>query len=391
MGRDWWERHRLWLVGLVVVLLPFQFRTALPFRLAPADLVLACCLALGFRHLRFPPSAWSPWHRGLPLVFGMGLVVALMRTGEVIPYALWQKGAGLLVLLALYAVVVDVAVDWATVRRLLLLFVLGTVFANLVAMTGFLASLAGGLGNRRLAGFLVDPNAHGSLLVVALSIQLLTWLSSRRLVRGVPGVLCMVTLGAGLLLTISRSAWAGALVAVAVGAIIDPRLLLIAGLIASPAALALACTPGYLQLVMARLPLILDRVEIVEEAAAQIALNPMFGAGLGVFHATSRVGKIVHNTLLWSLTEFGLIGLAVFCGFLGWFVVAALRAAKRAPGAERELVLAMAAAHLAMLAVSMGIEALYQRHWWLVMALIGASHTLASSPRAAPGGSSPPS
>jgi hypothetical protein len=37
-----------------------------------------------------------------------------------------------------------------------------------------------------------------------------------------------------------------------------------------------------------------------------------------------------------------------------------------------------------MLALAMGIEAFYQRHWWLVMAWIGASYSLALRVRPEP-------
>jgi putative inorganic carbon (HCO3(-)) transporter len=38
--------------------------------------------------------------------------------------------------------------------------------------------------------------------------------------------------------------------------------------------------------------------------------------------------------------------------------------------------LALLLAHAAMLGVAMGIEAFYQRHWWLVFSLIASSYSL---------------
>jgi hypothetical protein len=43
-------------------------------------------------------------------------------------------------------------------------------------------------------------------------------------------------------------------------------------------------------------------------------------------------------------------------------------------------VLALLLAHAAMLGVAMGIEAFYQRHWWLVMALIASAYSLTLRP-----------
>jgi hypothetical protein len=39
--------------------------------------------------------------------------------------------------------------------------------------------------------------------------------------------------------------------------------------------------------------------------------------------------------------------------------------------------LALLLAHAAMLGVAMGIEAFYQRHWWLIFSLIASSYSLA--------------
>jgi hypothetical protein len=47
-----------------------------------------------------------------------------------------------------------------------------------------------------------------------------------------------------------------------------------------------------------------------------------------------------------------------------------------APAREQPLVLALLLSHAAMLALAMGIEAFYQRHWWLVFGLIASSYSL---------------
>ena len=40
------------------------------------------------------------------------------------------------------------------------------------------------------------------------------------------------------------------------------------------------------------------------------------------------------------------------------------------------LALALMLAHTAMFGLAMGIEAFYQRHWWLVFGLIASSYSL---------------
>jgi putative inorganic carbon (hco3(-)) transporter len=49
-----------------------------------------------------------------------------------------------------------------------------------------------------------------------------------------------------------------------------------------------------------------------------------------------------------------------------------------APQREQPLALALFLAHAAMIGVAMGIEAFYQRYWWLVLGLIGSAYSLSS-------------
>lgn len=371
-----------------VALLPLQVSTASGLRLAPSDFVLLACLLLTARRLKFPRYAWSVWHLALPPLFALGLLVAFLRTGHITSYALWQKGCGLLLLLGGYAVVTSLATDWTRIRRLLQAFLVSVVAGNLLAMAVFLIALHRGAGvpwstvdPRRLAGFLVDPNAYGGLLVMALAVHLPTGHSSRPFLGGVVGTLATLTLGLGLLLTLSRSAWLGALMLLLLIAMARPGLL---RALAVPAALGLAALPVLVGLnrlpglvaFAGRLPQIVARVNTTREAIGAFLESPVAGVGLGVFPLTSTEGYIVHNTLLWSLTEFGLIGLTAFAGFLAWFVVAGLRAYSLAPEDHKMVVGSLIIAHLSMVAVSMGIEAFYQRHWWLAMALLGACHAV---------------
>ena len=79
------------------------------------------------------------------------------------------------------------------------------------------------------------------------------------------------------------------------------------------------------------------------------------------------------------LADFGVVGLIALLGFLGWFFVKGRYAYRFAPTAERSLVLALLLAHAAMFGLAMGIEAFYQRHWWLVLGLIASSYSMALS------------
>jgi putative inorganic carbon (HCO3(-)) transporter len=103
--------------------------------------------------------------------------------------------------------------------------------------------------------------------------------------------------------------------------------------------------------------------------------HPFLGGGIGSFRLSE--GEIAHNSAMWFLADFGVVGLAVFLGFLGWFFAKGWFAYRFAPSREQPVVLALLLAHTAMLGLAMGIEAFYQRHWWVVFGLIAASYSLA--------------
>src|SRR5207249_4681139 len=114
-----------------------------------------------------------------------------------------------------------------------------------------------------------------------------------------------------------------------------------------------------------------SRLDLIWDAWAQFAQHPFLGGGLGSFLAME--GTYVHNTAVWFLADFGIVGLAALLGFLGWFLIASWSAYRHAPVDQKPVVLALMMGHALMLGLSMGIEAFYQRHWWLVLALIASS------------------
>jgi O-antigen ligase len=114
---------------------------------------------------------------------------------------------------------------------------------------------------------------------------------------------------------------------------------------------------------------------MIRSALEAFATHPLVGGGLGSFRQGE--GAIAHNSAMWFLADFGLVGLAVLLGFLGWFFAKGWYAYRYAPVRERPVVLALLLAHASMLGLAMGIEAFYQRHWWMVFALIASGYCLA--------------
>lgn len=117
----------------------------------------------------------------------------------------------------------------------------------------------------------------------------------------------------------------------------------------------------------------MERLTGYMEAVDLWLTAPIFGAGLGVFidnHlAHYHTPVIIHNTVLWLLTETGVVGLAAFGG-LAWNLARPLvpkRESKRSDGEAFRL-----AAFLFLLvfaAMALVHEMLYQRVLWLMLGL----------------------
>jgi hypothetical protein len=117
------------------------------------------------------------------------------------------------------------------------------------------------------------------------------------------------------------------------------------------------------------------RFELIHNAFMAFSRHPVFGGGIGSFRLSE--GKIAHNSAMWFLADFGVLGLAALVGFLGWFFVKGWFAYRFAPLREQPVALALLLAHTAMVGLAMGIEAFYQRHWWLAFGLIASAYSLA--------------
>ncbi|MDP2210284.1 MAG: O-antigen ligase family protein [Candidatus Aquicultor sp.] len=378
-----------YIIVAYILFLPVQFQTGQSIRIAPSDVFLVAYLAFGFMRLKFVKHTWSMWHAGLFFTFAMGMVVAIANTGYISQYAIIQKGIGLLVLFAAYLAITSTAADWAKIGWLLKALIIGVVFQNTIALVAFAASQLAGYsaswmnyGDTRLSGMLVDPNAYGGLLVLVFAIQATTYFLKRPLLAGMFGWYANITLGIGIILTFSRSAWIGMAIVLMTNAFISavafkPKVLLRLGLVGVFAVLALYVVfgAGFLDVFMAmatRQSQIQDRFEIIGDALAMFADSPVFGIGIGVFAETHDI--IIHNTPLWILTEFGLLGFMLFLGFSLWFVTKGIHVYKSVGEDLKPMILGLVMAYMAMAGLSLGIEALYQRHWWLIMALLASSY-----------------
>jgi hypothetical protein len=116
------------------------------------------------------------------------------------------------------------------------------------------------------------------------------------------------------------------------------------------------------------------RFDLINSALTDFAAHPLMGGGLGSFRLGEK--EIAHNTAMWFLADFGILGLLALMTFIGWFFIRAWHTYQRAPPREQPIALGMLLAHVSMLGLAMGIEAFYQRVWWMVLALIAAGSCL---------------
>jgi O-antigen ligase len=366
-------------------LLPYQFEIGNRINFSPADplLLLAFVLALG--RLKYCQPAWSVWHFAIALTFVMGSLVAALRVGAVDSFELLHKDAGLLLPVLSYVVFTSYIGGWDDVRRILRVFVLGVVVENTVAVAVFLMAYFFHVADPfaryglRLSGTMLDPNAYGGLLAAALVVcEGASW-GRDPLFSGWLLWFSRVTLSLGLLFSFSRSAW----VAVGLGFLllgfIRFRLALrfLAATVIGAPCLFLIMGHRFVPIfeVMASRPQQVEgRFELIRDAFEAFRQHPVFGGGIGSFRLSE--GEVAHNSAMWFLADFGVVGLAVFVGFVAWFFAKGSFAYRFAPERQQPLALGLLAGHAAMLGLAMGIEAFYQRHWWLVFALIAASYAL---------------
>ncbi len=377
-----------WLMGFYVFFFPIQFG-AETINFAPSDLFLGSAVLFCGLRLRLIRAAWSFLHLALVLVFFSAAGISVYLHGDLSTYVI-VKIVGLLTLLASYLCLTNAADRWGEIERLARIFIVATSLHCLIAVvalkTGFSANWMN-YGNLRVSGMLLDPNAFGGLVLVALLIQIGTYLGGRVAIPGVWGIAATLSLSVGLFLTLSRSAWIGFFFGFILISMLRPRAWVIG--VVFTAALAGGTwlwiesqQSAKNEILLERENTAMQRIDQIRQALPMFASHPVLGIGMGEFDLRSDPAgfhpMIIHNTTVWILTEFGLIGLTVYLAFMGWFFRRGWMALRLADARNKPLVIGLLGAHAGMLGLSTGIEVLYQRHWWLVMALLAASAVLAS-------------
>lgn len=289
-------------------------------------------------------------------------------------------------------------------RRLLWLVVAVGGLSCLPALTSageLRASFGGAVVANRLEGTFTQPNEFGSfaMVVVVLGAALVVGARTRR--ESLLLLAALVPAVGGLLLSLSRGAWIGAVAGALVLLVLLPparRALALAAvpvLVAGAALGALAPENPQVQVVGSRVSTLAesgggnpydDRPRIWAEGRREVRLDPLTGHGPGAFPVVSTrsasqaqtvQAEHAHSVLLTVAAEYGLPGaallvaLGVACGF------AAHAAARRASHRTAALVAGPAAAAVAIAA--QGVidytmrNAVLFTFFWLVAGLLVAA------------------
>lgn len=407
--------------ALVLLACSLQFHLTLsiwnnPIRVSLADLVsIALALIVLLSRAWAPLPAWRIrgiwfWLAGMTLVMTGALLVGRLHTGMWFPWAVFNKYLGWFVLLWYFVLGGWLAVHAYArglepfLRAFLWCAALVSAYGIIdftVRMLGIL-DLPAGVVTFRHFGFMDNPNAFGLLLAAAAAMQM-PFMAAGTLTSRKCHLLIATLILSGLILSFSRSAWFGLAIAVT-------AMLLMQSLPARRFALAVALATILTVSLVYLLPATLDWFSAFglsgsaphKSLADQIVINfvyrthfaedvssldrvavglralemwldrPLFGTGLGSFLWTeidrgSDTPYIIHNTLLWLLTETGLVGAAVF---VGAFIVA-LRGLccglERGRPATRTLQLGMLGMIAVFVGASLGMEVTYQRYFWFLL------------------------
>ena len=370
-----------WCLAAYAFLIPAQFAVGDLLRAAPSDLFLFGYLLLRLRNVSVRRSTWTSWHGLIVLSLAIGNTVAALHD-QLTLYAVVNKGIGALTLFAAYLCLVDFCHNIERVIWLCRAFLWGVLVNLVLALAALYASTSGFLNlsfinfaGVRLAGLLIDPNAFGGLLVAAIALHFLPRAAGLEIVTGVAGRILSIALPIGLILTFSRSAWIGGGVAIVIGIWrLGYRFLrsivIVGGVLALVAVLATAVVFPNAAGLINRNEQVDGRVTILQDAFNDFSTDPITGIGVGV--SIQRNGIQIHNTTMWFLTELGPLGLISLLGLVFAFAARAGRLARSRDPLVRALGVGLLGAHVGMYGVSMGIDAFYQRYWWMVFAFIAA-------------------
>ena len=358
---------------IAVFLVPVQleveaFKQIIDSRLPPGDFFMVLSLLLAPASFRITRQAVGYLPFALMATLAYGAFIAVVLEGQLSQHALLVKFLGALVLAVMGIMTVAYA-RMGYAAQILRALLLGVVIAAVIAYIDWkIFNILPWLNEdvkSRFGSLQWDPNNAGALFAISLMI---CWRYGKHLFLTKRMWLTMTALLAlGLGLSLSRGAFIGSAAAILVVVIIDHvsaerwMRYLGGGVVLAVALFALGVVDGAINDFQRRPDNVGDRNSLVAESIDMWAETGGLGIGLGTFRV--EIDQVVHNTFVWLVTEMSLPGLLLFFGMVGF----PLHACLRLRAYDRDLAMALLAAHIVMVVASVGIEALYQRYWWVII------------------------
>lgn len=333
------------LVAAVVATLPLGNLSVGPAQVVQVTVALAVAGALttsaSALRLHLPP-----WQLGLPLA-ALLVSAALSSTASPVPDVTFRLNVALVTSVLLVVVCWEVVDTPARLRTLVTLLAVAGAVVGLHALTtlGDLTAAAdGSIVTGRLVGIFSQPNELGLFAAMVLPPVVALSLGApgrRRLLAAG----CAVVLAAALVLSLSRGAWFGGTVGVAVlltlhtgrirlwrWAVTGVGVLATATIVAAPAALVGIVGQRLTTVTGGAVNPFDERGEIRAEAWRQILESPWVGHGPGAYPLVARSiaqdgydlhAEHAHSLVLVALSEYGVLGLLALTGLatgLLWLV-----------------------------------------------------------------------
>lgn len=365
----------LWLFLAAVFLMPLQleiesFKDATGTRLPPGDALLALSVLAAPHTVVFRRQRITLLPLAMMVMLAWGLFIALVYAGGATDHAFTVKFIGAAVL-AIWGLVTITHVRAGHGTRIIRVFLVGMAFWAVVSFVDWrYVDFLGFVDPKtptRFGGTQFDPNNAGAAFAVALVMH---WKFGHRVfatrwVRFLVGAVFVVAL----YYTFSRGGYISLAAGAAVVLLFDTvrtgrwlRYALIGGLIVV-GTFAIGVIGDSIDEFERRPDNINSRDEILDKGLDRFVDSGGLGIGLGTYRA--ETDTIVHNTALGLLVEMSVVGLAFFLAL----AIIPLQEGLRIRSFDRDLALAIIGGHTVMVVASGGIEAMYQRQWWLVIGL----------------------
>ncbi|MGC8876904.1 O-antigen ligase family protein [Thermus sp.] len=334
---------------------------------APYDLIFFIFATIYARNL-----TWRPYQLGFAVLFGLLLLAHVPALGVALQVAPERAFfyAFVTLYLALSSVLV-MALPGQAIPYLLSGYEVGAVLSALLGILAFfkMPGLEGLLwGGSRAVAFFKDPNVFGAFLIPALFLALARLEQGRKF-----WILPTLILFLGVLVSLSRGAWANLVVALLGWWLLRPKkriwlpltLLLLVGSVG----LSVAAMPDNpIAQRLGLMPYDKDRFSTQVEALS-LALAMLLGYGPGLSEV--RLSYATHNTYVRFLAEVGSIGLFFWLLILGASLIWALYKSLKQQSLWHEVYFV---ALLGIAVESLVIDTLHWRHLWLLLGLVWARH-----------------